>query len=55
VVFFYAPRARSSRARGARAQGRNVPSSVPPNSPNSTVRNLESSCTGCMFLLFGGL
>jgi hypothetical protein len=45
-------RAARARARGTRAHVRNVPSPVP---PNSTVRNLESSCTGCMFLLFGGL
>ena len=41
-----------ARARGTRAHVRNVPSSV---LPKSTVRNLESSCTGCMFLLFEGL
>jgi hypothetical protein len=35
-------------ARGTRAHVRNVPSSV---LPKSTVRNLESSCTGCMFLI----
>jgi hypothetical protein len=38
-----------ARARGTRAHVRNIPSSV---RPQSTVRNLESSCTGCMFLLF---
>jgi hypothetical protein len=52
VDFFRAPRAHAAAARAARAHVRNIPSSV---SPNSTVQNLESSCTGCMFLLFGGL
>jgi hypothetical protein len=42
-------RAARARARGTRAHVRNVPSSV---LPKPTVRNLESLCTGCMFLLF---
>jgi hypothetical protein len=53
--FSRAARARGSRARGTHAHVRNVSSSV---SLNSAVQNLESSCTGCMFLLeflFGGL
>jgi hypothetical protein len=45
-------RAARARARGTRAHVRNVPSSV---LPKSTVRNLESSCTGYMFLSFEGL
>ena len=41
---FFGARAARARARGTRAHVRNVPSSV---LPKSTVRNLESSCTGC--------
>jgi hypothetical protein len=46
-------RAARARARGTRAHVRNVPSSI---FSKSTLRNSESSCTGCMFLLlFEGL
>ena len=44
---FFLARAARARARGTRAHVRNVPSFV---LPKSTVRNLESSCTGCMLM-----
>jgi hypothetical protein len=52
LVEFFLARTARARARGTRAHVRNVPSSV---LAKLTVRNLESSCTGCMFLLFEGL
>jgi hypothetical protein len=51
-VDFFLARAARARARGTRAHVRNAPCSV---LSKSTARNLESSCTGCMILLFEGL
>jgi hypothetical protein len=51
-VDFVLARAARARARGTRAHVRKVPCSV---LPESSVRNLESSCTGFLFLLFEGL
>jgi hypothetical protein len=49
LVDLFLSRAARARARGTRAHVRNVPSSV---LSESTVRNLESSCTGCTAVCF---